>query len=273
VSTVTLTEATGGLRIVPTALLDARRPQRMVERALMVNRHTWLIIVTGFFEPLFYLLSIRVGFGSLVGDVRYARRAIPYAEFVAPALLASSAMNGAIYETTMNVFHKLKHDRLYDTVLATPMVPADVALGEIAWAVMRGALYSTTFLLTMWALGMVGSPWIVLALPVCLLVSTAFGALGMAITTFMRSWADFEYISAVTLPLFLFSATFYPLSSYGGWGWVVQLSPLYHGVAVVRDLNLGRFEWALVAHVAFLLAVAVVGLVVASRRITRLLLT
>jgi lipooligosaccharide transport system permease protein len=273
VTAVTLTEATTGLRIVPAALVDARRPQRMIERSLMVNRHTWLIIVTGFFEPLFYLLSIRVGFGSLVGDVEYAGQTIPYAEFVAPALMAASAMNGAIYETTMNVFHKLKHDRLYDTVLATPMVPADVALGEIGWAVMRGVLYSTMFLLTMWALGMVGSPWIVLAVPTCVLVSTAFGAIGMASTTFMRSWADFEYVTVVTLPLFLFSATFYPLSSYGGWAWVVQLSPLYHGVAVVRDLNLGRWEWAIVAHLAVLAALSVAGLVVASRRIGRMLLT
>jgi lipooligosaccharide transport system permease protein len=273
VTAVTFADATTGLRIIPAALVDARRPQRMIERSLMVNRHTWLIIVTGFFEPLFYLLSIRVGFGSLVGDVEYAGQSIPYAEFVAPALMAASAMNGAIYETTMNVFHKLKHDRLYDTVLATPMVPADVALGEIGWAVMRGALYSSMFLLTMWALGMVGSPWIVLAVPACLLVSTAFGAIGMAATTFMRSWADFEYVTVVTLPLFLFSATFYPLSSYGGWGWVVQLSPLYHGVAVVRDLNLGHWEWAILAHLAVLAALSVVGLVVASRRIGRMLLT
>jgi len=152
-------------------------------------------------------------------------------------------------------------------------VPADVALGEIGWAVIRGFLYSTMFLLTMWALGMVGSPWIVFALPVCVLISTAFGALGMALTTFMRSWADFEYITAITLPLFLFSATFYPLSSYGGWGWVVQLSPLYHGVAVVRDLNLGRWEWSILAHLGVLLALSIAGLVVASRRIGTMLLT
>ncbi len=245
----------------------------MIERSLMVNRHTWLLVVSGFFEPVFYLLSIRVGFGRLVGDVTYAGQSIPYAEFVAPALMAASAMNGAIYETTMNVFHKLRHDKLYDTVLATPMMPADVALGEIGWAVMRGALYSTMFLVTMWVLGMTGSPWVVLAVPTCVLVSTAFGALGMALTTYMRSWADFEYVAAVTLPLFLFSATFYPLSNYGGWGWVVQLSPLYHGVALVRDLNLGRWEWAMLAHVAVLVVIALVGLVVASKRIAKLLLT
>jgi lipooligosaccharide transport system permease protein len=268
-----LTEATSGLRIIPPALLQARRPHRMIERSIMVNRRTWLILVSGFFEPLFYLLSIRVGFGELVGDVTVAGRTIPYADFVAPALMAASAMNGAIYENTMNVYFKIKHQKLYDAVLATPMMPGDVALGEIGWAVSRGLIYSTAFLLTMWALGMTGSPWIVLAVPVCALIGFAFGAVGMALTTFMRSWADFEYVTTLTLPLFLFSATFYPLSSYGGWGWVVQLSPLYHGVALVRGLNLGVFEWSMVAHLGVLVALSLVGLVVTSKRIAAMLLT
>ena len=144
----------------------------------MVNRRTWLILVSGFFEPLFYLLSIRVGFGDLVGDVTVDGVPIPYAEFVAPALMAASAMNGAVYENTMNVFFKIKHQHLYDAVLATPMMPGDVALGEIGWAVSRGLIYSTAFMLTMWALGMVGSPWIVLAVPACALIGFAFGADG-----------------------------------------------------------------------------------------------
>ena len=119
----------------------------------MVNRRTWLVMFSGFFEPLFYLLSIRIGVGELIGDVTVGGVTVDYAEFVAPALLAASAMNGAIYETTMNVFFKLKYERLYDTVLATPMSPADVALGEIGWAVIRGGLYSAAFLVTMTALG------------------------------------------------------------------------------------------------------------------------
>jgi lipooligosaccharide transport system permease protein len=270
--TLTVGEATSGLRIVPPALLHARRPQRMIERSIMVNRRTWLIIVSGFFEPLFYLLSIRVGFGNLVGTVTVDGQAIPYAEFVAPALMAASAMNGAVYENTMNVFFKIKHAKLYDAVLATPMVPADIALGEIGWAVSRGLLYSTAFMLTMWALGMTGSPWIVLAVPACALIGFAFGAMGMAFTTYMRSWADFEYVTSITLPLFLFSATFYPVSEYGSWAWLVQLSPLYHGVAIVRDLNLGVFEWSMLAHVAVLASLALVGLVVTSRRIASMLL-
>ena len=170
---------------------------------------------------------------------------IPYADFVAPALMAASAMNGAVYECTMNVYFKIKHQHLYDAVLATPMMPGDVALGEIGWAVSRGLIYSTAFMLTMWVLGMTGSPWIVLAVPACALIGFAFGAVGMALTTYMRSFADFEYVTTITLPLFLFSATFYPVSSYGSWAWVVQLSPLYHGVALVRGFNLGVFEWSM----------------------------
>jgi lipooligosaccharide transport system permease protein len=181
-------------------------------------------------------------------------------------------MNGAVYDSTMNVYFKLKHARLYDAVLSTPMGPADVALGEIGWAVARGFIYSIAFLLSMWALGMVGSPWVVLSLPICVLIGFAFAAIGMASTTFMRSWADFEYVTAVTLPLFLFSATFYPVSSYGDWAWVVQLSPLYHGVALVRAVNLGHFEWAMVGHVAVLVGLAVAGIVVAARRVGSLLL-
>jgi lipooligosaccharide transport system permease protein len=261
------------LRIVPIdVLVGARRPHRMVERSIMFYRHAWMILVSGFFEPLLYLLSVQVGFAALVGDVVVGGVAYDYAQFVAPALLAASAMNGAIFDATGNVFEKLRHTKLYDTVLATPMTAADVAVGEILSSVGRAVIYSAAFVVTMWALGLVGSVWIVLAIPVCALIGFAFAAVGMAYTTFMRTWSDLEYVNAVTLPLLLFSATFYPLSSYGDWGWLVQFSPLYHGVAVVRGLNLGHFEWAMLAHLGVLAVVALVGLGITSRRIEGLLL-
>ncbi len=268
---MTLTEATTGLRIVPAALVDARRPQRMIERSLMVNRHTWLIIVTGFFEPLFYLLSIRVGFGSLVGDVQYAGQSIPYAEFVAPALMAASAMNGAVYETTMNVFHKLKHDQLYDTVLATPMMPADVALGEIGWAVIRGfAVLDDVPADDVGARH--GRLAVDRARPAGLRADrhSRSAPVGMALTTYMRSWADFEYVAAVTLPLFLFSATFYPLSSYGELGLGRPAEPAVpRRRASCATSTSARWEWSILVHLGVLLALSVAGLVVASRRIGR----
>ena len=260
------------LRIVPPAVLAARRPQRMLERQWIVNRRGgWTILLTGFFEPLFYLLSIRAGFGGLVGDVTDGGRTVPYAEFVAPALFASSAMNGSIYEST-NVFFKLKYEKTYDAVLATPMTSGDVAVGEMLYATARGALYAAAFLVTMWALGMTASPWAITMLPVAMLLAFAFSAVAIAATTFMRTWADFEYVPALTLPMLLFSATFYPVSGYGEWRWLVQLSPLYHGVTVARDLNQGIWEWTHLAHVGVLVAMAVVGISVTARRIEALLL-
>jgi len=263
---------TAALRVVPLEIFAARRPQRLIERSLMVYRRSWIIIVSGFFEPLFYLLSIRIGLSDLVGDVTYDGELVGYATFVAPALMASSAMNGAIFESTMNIYHKLKYQRLYDSVLATPMTVPDVALGEIGFSMMRGVLYSTAFVFTMWALGMVGSWWMVLSVPACALIGFAFSAIGMTATTFIRSWADFEYVPSVQIPLFLFSATFYPLSSYGGWGWVVQLSPLYHGVAIVRALNVGDVGSMMLVHAGVLFVIGVAGVAVASRRIRTLLL-
>jgi lipooligosaccharide transport system permease protein len=240
---------------------------------VMTYRRSWLVLVTGFFEPLFYLLSIRIGLSALVGDVETGGVLVPYDQFVAPGLMAASAMNGAVFDSTMNVFFKIKVSKTYDAVLTTPMTAADVALGEISFAVIRGGLYSTAFMLTMWALGMVQSPWVVLAVPACILIGFAFASVGMALTTFMRSWEDFEYVPAVTLPLFLFSATFYPLSQYGDWAWIVQISPLYHGVELVRAANLGTWDNTIIAHVAVLVALTIVGAGVAARRIERLLLT
>ncbi len=260
-------------RIVPAVVFDIKRPQRMVERSVMVARRSWVVLLSGFFEPFFYLLSIRIGLSALVGDIDDGGRLIPYDQFVAPGLMAASAMNGAVFDSTMNVFFKLKHSKLYDAVLTTPMSAGDVALGEIAWAVIRGALYSTAFMLAMWALGMVQSPWIVLSVPICVLIGFAFAAIGMSLTTFMRGWEDFEYVPAVTLPLFLFSATFYPVSQYGEWAWAVQLSPLYHGVELIRAANLGEWSNSLVGHAAVLVALAAAGSTIAARRIERLLLT
>ncbi len=167
--------------------------------------------------------------------------------------------------------HRLKYARIYDAALATPMTPADVATGEIGWALIRGQLYAMSFLAVMAALGLVQSWWSLLALPACALVGLAFAAVGFAATTFMRSWADLDIVATAIMPLFLFSATFFPASSYGSWAWVVQLSPLYHGVALVRAANSGVWTTGVLGHVAVLLGVASVALLIAARRIDSLL--
>jgi lipooligosaccharide transport system permease protein len=198
---------------------------------------------------------------------------IPYQLFVAPALLASAAMNGAINESTFNFFFKLNYDKTFVAILATPLSSGDIAVGELIWALIRGGLYATGFLAVMFVLGLVVSPWIVLAFPAALLVGFAFGAVGMAATSFMKTWQDFDLIQLVVLPLFLFSATFYPIETYPEpIRIIVQLTPLYQGVDLIRSLTVGAISPILLVHVAYLLVMGFIGLVVVARRLDKLLL-
>jgi lipooligosaccharide transport system permease protein len=262
------------LRLTPAFLFGGRRAGLLIERNLYVYRRTWLVIVSGFFEPLFYLLGIGFGLGALVGAVTGpGGPEISYQLFVAPALLASSSMNGAISESTFNVFFKLNYQKTYDAILSTPMSVGDVALGEIGWALIRGGLYAIGFLVVMGLLGLVVSPWLILAFPAALLVGFAFAAVGMAATSFMRTWQDFDLIQLVILPLFLFSATFYPLETYPEvLRAIVQVTPLYQGVALIRGLAVGAIEPVLLVHAGYLFVMGLLGLWVTSRRLSKLLL-
>jgi len=246
----------------------------MLERNFFVYRRLWLIIFSGFFEPVFYLLSIGLGLGALIGDLTLADgTAVSYAAFVAPALLGASAMNGAVYESTFNIFFKLKYEKVYDAVLATPMKPLDVAIGEISWSLIRGFLYAAGFLVVMAVMGLATSWLAILALPATVLIGFSFAAAGMAATTFMRGWQDFDMVGVVTLPLFLFSATFYPLDVYPPLiQQLTKISPLYHGVELIRGLTLGIPDASMLGHIAFLVAMGIVAAMIASRRIGKLLL-
>jgi lipooligosaccharide transport system permease protein len=246
---------------------------RLVYRNVVVGRRAWLLVVSGFFEPVFFLVGIGIGVGALVGDVSYGGELVPYREFVAPAMLAAAAMNGAVYESTINVFAKLKWGKTYEGILATPLGVRDVALGELTYALMRGGIYAAGFIVVMLAMGLVASWWAIFAVPAAVLVGAAFAAVGLIGVTFMRSWADFSLIELVTLPLFLFSATFVPLADYPPAAqWIVPLTPLYHGVELLRALTLGTVGWSILVHVAYLTVMTLVGLAIADRRLERLLL-
>ena len=260
-------------RIAPWFTFGADRSLRLVYRNLRAAKRYWLVMVSGFFEPLFYLVGLGIGVGALVGEISYGGQSIAYEEFVAPALLAASAMNGAIYETTGNVFFKLNYAKTYDGVLATPLGVRDVAVGETIFALMRGAVYSVMFVGVMLVLGLLASPWALLAVPAALLIGAAFAAIGLSAVTLMRSWADFAFIELLTLPMFLFSATFVPLEQYPEpVQWLLPLTPLYHGVDLLRALTLGNVGWDALLHVAYLLGVLALGVWFTSRRLERKLL-
>ena len=187
--------------------------------------------------------------------------------------MASAAMNGAIYDSTFNLFYKIKYARTYDAILATPVGTADVAVGEVMWALMRGSIYSTGFIVVMLALRLVASPAAILAVPAAILIGFAFASVGTAVTTVIKRWEDFDMVQLVLVPLFLFSATFFPISSYPeALRLLVELTPLYHGVDLIRGLTTGSLGLRMLVDFVYLLLLGVAGLAVTARRLNKLLL-
>jgi lipooligosaccharide transport system permease protein len=255
-------------------LTSAEATRLLVARNYTVYRAHWKLFLSGFLEPVFYLLSIGIGVGALVDGFEIGGKEVSYATFVAPGMLAVSAFNGALLDSTFNVFFKLKYVKLYDQMLATPLSTGDIARGEIAWGQLRGSTYAAGFLLVMLAMGLIESWWAVLALPAVLLIGFAFSAVCMAATTWMRNFQDFDKITLFQLPLFLFSATFFPVDTYSGpVRWIVECTPLYRGVVLCRELTTGTVSVASLVSVVYLLVMGVVGLMVVRRRLDTLLLT
>jgi lipooligosaccharide transport system permease protein len=233
----------------------------------------WLAFVSGALEPFLYLFSIGIGVGRLVGDMTLADGSVvSYAAFVAPAMLAASAMTGALTETTFNFFGKMKFWKLYDSVLATPVSPMEIAFGELCWAMTRGALYSASFLAVMVGMGITGPLGALAALPATVLIGFAFGATGMLVATYLRGWQDFDLIGTIQFALFLFSGTFVPATAYpDAVRWLIEFTPLYRAVDLIRALTAGGLGWIQVLDVAYLLAMLGLCLWAASRRMGRLL--
>lgn len=255
--------------------LYAGRAWAVTERAFRaIGNANWLVVLTGFLEPVLYLLSMGLGLGGLVGTIAGPDgRPMSYAAYIAPALLASAAMNGAILDTTFNVFFKLRFAKLYETMLLTSLGPADVALGEIAMALFRGLLYAVGFLGVMAVTGLVTSWWALALIPVALLVALGFAAFGMAITSFLKTFQQLDVVFLVLQPMFLLSSTLFPISGFPVVVQVVvQAVPLWHGVELMRQLSVGVFTPMALVHLGYFVAMSVVGVVLATRRLRSLFL-
>ncbi|WP_439591631.1 ABC transporter permease [Microbacterium sp.] len=268
--TMEATARRGGVRA-----LWAGNPQAVVQRGLVAARSSsWVVVVSGFFEPVFYLLSMGIGLGTLVGDVTTSGGLeVSYAAFIAPALLAVSAMNGAIYDSTWNVFFKLNYGKLYEGMLATSLGPLDVALGEILYALLRGLLYATGFMIIMQFLGLNLAWTAILAIPAVLLIAFGFASLGMAVTSYMKTFQQMDWINIVLLPMFLFSATLYPITVYPEWvQGIIQAFPLWHAVELIRGLTTGSLQPVMWVHVLYFVVMIAVGLVFTTKRLRALFL-
>ncbi len=268
------------------ALVEVRRPRvlpglyggnirAVLERGFIVMaKQNWGIVASGFFEPVFYLLAMGLGLGGLVGTVQGpGGHTLSYAAYIAPALLATSAMNGAVYDSTMNVFFKLRFAKLYQAMLQTSLGALDVAAGEIAMALFRGLLYACAFMVVMVVMGLVTSWWAVLMVPAALLVALGFAGIGMAATSYMKTFQHLDIVGFLLMPMFLFSSTLYPISVFPvGVQWFIKAMPLWHGVEMMRQLSVGALSLATAGHLLYFVVMSAAGVAIASRRLRALFL-
>jgi lipooligosaccharide transport system permease protein len=229
-------------------------------------------VLSGFLEPLLYLFSFGYGVGTLIGDIQVSNgQVVSYAMFIAPGLLATSAMNGAIYDSTWNVYFKLHEAKTYQGMLATSLGPLDVALGEILTALLRGFAYAVGFMAVATPMGLIPSWWGVLAIPAAVLIAFGFASIGMAITSYFNSYQQMGLINISLLPIFLFSGSFYPLSVFPDWAQIIiKTLPLWHAIEMIRNLSLGIINFSLLGHVAYFLVMIIGGLFFTTKRLNAL---
>lgn len=219
--------------------------------------------VTSVITPVVYLLALGVGLGVFVDRSTDLTAGISYLEFVAPGLMAATAMQLATFESSWPVLSAIKWDRQYHAMLATPLRVRDILLGHQTFVALRILMTATVYLIVITAFGAVSSPLGILAIPVTVLVGLSFSAPLAAWAAHTENEVSFVAIFRfVILPMFLFSGTFFPISSLPApLEAMAFVTPLWHGVTLCRDLTLGDVElWSGLLHLGYLLACVTVGL-------------
>ena len=256
--------------------LFAGRPGAVAERNLRnLKSSSGIMFVAGFVEPVLILIAFGYGVGGMVGKITDASgHTYSYIAYIMPALLATSAMNGAIFDSTWNVYFKMQFAKLYNAMLATSLGTLDVALGEIGWAMFRGTIYASSFVLVVSLLGLIPSlAGALLAIVAATLVAFAFASVGMGITSYVKSFQQLDMVTFFLLPMFLFSGTLFPLSLFPEWLQVIiQALPLRQSIELVRDCMNLNLSWALAGHFAYFAVMIIGGLFFTTRRLTALFL-
>ncbi len=249
------------------------RALRMVQRNALVYRHVWRgSVFSSFLQPTLFLIAMGIGLGRMVdaGGTPLPGGAT-YAEFLAPGLLAAAAMQVAAFESTYPVLGRMMWFRNYEAIMTTPMGVPDLVLGELAWLVLRLTTTATAFVLVMTAFRIPRSPLVILAIPAAVLTGLAFAAPIMAFAATLKHSNPFNVLFRfVITPLFLFSGVFFPISrlpeplAYAAW-----LTPLFHGVQLVRGFALDAVPSAWPIHAAYLGALVAAGIAMSQRNCRR----
>ena len=238
-------------------------------RNLALYQRTWkLNLLPNFFEPLLYLVSIGIGVGAYVSEMR----GMSYVAFLAPGLVAVAAMNGASFEVTYNAFVRMNFEKTYESMLTTPIQPQDVLAGEVLWAITRSGIYGGCFFAVVTALGLAPLPAALWAVPLIPLTGLLFAALGIAFSLRIPSIDLFSfYFTLFLTPLFLFSDIFFPLEERlsGAWLWLAEALPLLHPVRLARSCFTGDLSWIALWDVAYIVGASAVLLVGSAHAVRR----
>ena len=241
---------------------------RVVELRAMQYRRTFRAsLFSSFLNPVLFLLAMGVGLGTYVdrsGSATQALGGLSYLQFLAPGLLAATAMQAAAFEATFPIMAGLRWQRVFHAMAATPISAGDIVLGNLSWIAIRLAMIASIFTIVLVAFGAAASPLIVLAIPAAVLTGMAFATPIAAFAATQRTPEKFNTIFRFGItPLFLFSGTFFPISNLpAAIQPIAWLSPLWHGVELSRALALGTISEApalATAHVAVLAAIVVAG--------------
>jgi lipooligosaccharide transport system permease protein len=252
------------------------RPSTVATRNLMtLKSSSGFTFVAGFVEPVLFLIAFGYGVGGMVGNLTDSSgNDISYVAYIMPALLATSAMNGAIFDSTWNVFFKMHFAKLYQGMLATSLGTLDVAIGEIGWAMFRGMIYAIGFVSVVGSLGLIPSiGGAALAVVCATLVAFAFASVGMGITSYMKSFQQLDMVNFFLLPMFLFSGTLFPVTIFPQWAqFLIQALPLRQAIDLIRDAMNLNLNLGMLGHVAYFAAMIIGGLFFTTRRLTALFL-
>ncbi len=247
---------------------------RVWQRNWLVYQRLWhRSIAFGFLQPLLFLTAMGLGVGALMSSQdASAFGGVPYIDWLGPGLLAGMAMQTATFESTYPIMNKIMWGRNYEAMLSTPLTTRHLVIGELFWVAFRIGTLAAVFLIVLTVFGIPRTPVAILAIPVTMLIGVAFSSCLFAFTATQKNDVGFSAVFRFIInPLFLFSGTFFPLSQLpDAIEWIAWLTPLFHGVELVRGLILGTLNWAVAPiHLAYLLVMTGIGVLLADRLLRR----
>ena len=247
---------------------------RVWHRNWLVYRRLWhRSLAFGFLQPVLFLTAMGVGIGALLTpEDLSAFGGFDYITWLGPGLLAAMAMQTATFESTYPIMNKIMWGRNYEAMLSTPLLIRNIVWGELAWSAFRIGTLATVFLVVLVLFGIPQSPLAVLAIPFTILIGLAFSSCLIAFTATQKNDVGFSAVFRFIInPLFLFSGTFFPLTQLPEpVQFIAWLTPLFHGVQLVRGSILGTLEpIPAVLNLTYLLVMFGIGAFLAERNLTR----